>query len=201
VSGGAPFAAGSETSEAAAESVSSESGRIRRRVFALLLASGAEGLTCDEVEQREGMRHQTTSPRIWELVRQGLVLDSGRKRKTRSGRGAVVWIAAAGVAANDPRIDASPPKLQGAPRSLPADPALARDNERLRAQVAVLRAALARFAAGYDPARAPVDIAMLHGRIEANGESWVVTYGDLRRAREAMQETEGAGEGAREGDG
>lgn len=40
------------------------------------------------------MRHQTASARIRELVQKGRVVDSTRRRPTRSGRLAIVWIEA-----------------------------------------------------------------------------------------------------------
>jgi hypothetical protein len=37
------------------------------------------------------MRHQTCSARIYELHRKQWIHDSGRRRRTRSGRDAIVW--------------------------------------------------------------------------------------------------------------
>lgn len=37
------------------------------------------------------MRHQTASARVRELVLAGLIEDTGKRRKTRSGRGARVY--------------------------------------------------------------------------------------------------------------
>lgn len=37
------------------------------------------------------MTHQSASPRFGELAALGMILDSGRRRKTRSGRNAAVW--------------------------------------------------------------------------------------------------------------
>ena len=49
------------------------------------------GLTCDDVERRLDRSHQTISPRINELRDTGWIIDSGVRRKTRSGRAAIVW--------------------------------------------------------------------------------------------------------------
>lgn len=62
-----------------------------RRVYEALVAS-ADGLTDDQVEILLAMRHQTASARRRGLVLKGLVEDSGRRRKTSSGRLAIVWV-------------------------------------------------------------------------------------------------------------
>ena len=45
-----------------------------------------EGLTCDEIEVMLEARHQSVSSRIRAAVKNDLVINSGKKRKTRSGR-------------------------------------------------------------------------------------------------------------------
>ena len=89
--GRAPHVAGSETSEAAGASVDRLS--LRDQVYALILRRRT-GLTDDDIEDELLMRHQTASARRRELVLQGKVVDSGRKRPTRSGRLATVWVIA-----------------------------------------------------------------------------------------------------------
>jgi hypothetical protein len=86
-----PFVAGSETSEEAAKSI--DAGSIRDRVRALIEDMGCLGSTDEELERKLSMRHQTVSARRRELVLMGMVKDSGVKRRTTSGRKAVVWIA------------------------------------------------------------------------------------------------------------
>jgi response regulator of citrate/malate metabolism len=49
------------------------------------------GLTCDEIEEQLDLRHQTASARLHELMKLGKIQDSGARRDTRSGRGAIVW--------------------------------------------------------------------------------------------------------------
>jgi DNA adenine methylase len=49
------------------------------------------GATCDEVEEALDLRHQTASARVNELCSDGKIVDSGERRKTRSGRAAIVW--------------------------------------------------------------------------------------------------------------
>ena len=52
---------------------------------------GDDGFTCDEVERALDRTHQSISARINELRDTGWIIDSGERRKTRSGRNAVVW--------------------------------------------------------------------------------------------------------------
>lgn len=66
---------------------------LREKVFCLLIGSADTGLTCDEVEVILGRTHQTVSARITELVAEGRIRDSFRRRPTRSGRQARVYIA------------------------------------------------------------------------------------------------------------
>ena len=49
------------------------------------------GLTVDALEQVLQRSHQTVSARVNELRDRGWVVDSGHRRKTRSGRSAIVW--------------------------------------------------------------------------------------------------------------
>ena len=90
----APYVKGSETSKAAAESIKESTSSIRAKIYALIAASDF-GMTCDEVEAKTNLLHQTASARVRELVLQKRIADSGAKRKTRSGRGAVVYEALA----------------------------------------------------------------------------------------------------------
>jgi predicted transcriptional regulator len=56
-----------------------------------LIRKHPDGLTTDEVEQILGLNHQTASPRMWELHKRSLIGDTGKRRKTRSGRLAAVY--------------------------------------------------------------------------------------------------------------
>lgn len=73
----------------------SRAATLRRQIFELIQAAGAAGRTCDEVERLLGLPHQTASARITELGPNpnmlNLIVDSGLRRKTRSGRLAVAW--------------------------------------------------------------------------------------------------------------
>jgi hypothetical protein len=88
----APFVPKSETSKAAAERTrEGVSGVIRKRVFGVIADAGADGATDDEIVQSLGLPGDSVRPRRIELVRMGLVADSGFTRLTRSGREATVW--------------------------------------------------------------------------------------------------------------
>ncbi len=56
------------------------------------LQTSEDGLTCEEVETKLTMKHQTASARIRELQDLGIIEDRGIRRKTTSGRPAAVWI-------------------------------------------------------------------------------------------------------------
>ena len=72
------------------ESVHGIAPNLREAIYALI---EREPMTDDEVEVVTGLRHQTASARVNELMRSRRVRDSGRRRKTRSGRRAIVWTA------------------------------------------------------------------------------------------------------------
>lgn len=83
----------SPTSVEAAQRIAHVAGRDRLKVFHWLRDRGAEGGTDEEIQTALAMNPSTERPRRGELVDRGFVRDSGRKRKTRSGREAVVWVA------------------------------------------------------------------------------------------------------------
>lgn len=84
------------TSEEAASSMIPSAGGLRIKILSEI--EGTDGLTCDEIEARLGLPHQTVSARVWELRgnprtsnRPVLIEETGEKRVTRSGRRAIVW--------------------------------------------------------------------------------------------------------------
>lgn len=91
-----PFARGSETSRAAAEQAKPNAATQRARVLKLITEScwrtEDPGLTDEQIQDRLSLTGNTERPRRQELVDRNLVKDSGRTRKTRSGREAVVWV-------------------------------------------------------------------------------------------------------------
>jgi hypothetical protein len=87
-----PFAAGSDTSKAAAESIGLQAPTQRRRVFEFIRETGEHGATDDEGETSLGMRPQSYTPRRGELARAALIRDSGMRRPTASEHAAAVWV-------------------------------------------------------------------------------------------------------------
>lgn len=84
---------GPQTSKDAARSKRRDAPTEAKRVWRLIRAAG--GLTCDEVEVQTGMLHQSASARIRTLAKAGYLRDSKVKRRTRTGRGAIVWMVVA----------------------------------------------------------------------------------------------------------
>lgn len=88
-----PYVRGSETSREAAEAIAPDTPTLRRAVLEYLRSRGPTGATDDEMQTALGMHAHTQCPRRIELVSAGLVVKSGEKRPTRSGRAATVWTA------------------------------------------------------------------------------------------------------------
>lgn len=87
----APAVRSSDTSVAAGKSIEPHLGRLEFLVLYRIASCPTNGLTCDDVECLEGLSHQTVSARIRRLAQLGRIVDSGLRRKTRSGRAAIVW--------------------------------------------------------------------------------------------------------------
>jgi len=80
------------TSGVAADRIAGHAKDLRARVLAFIVEQGPHGATDDEGEAVLGIKPQTYTPRRGELVALGLVVDSGRRRNTASGRPAAVWV-------------------------------------------------------------------------------------------------------------
>lgn len=78
-----------KTAKDAAAAAKPKSGTIRRLIYDL--CGTPSGATDDEVEQSLHRSHQTCSAARNSLMKDGLVVDSGRRRMTRSGQPATVW--------------------------------------------------------------------------------------------------------------
>ncbi len=87
---------GTETSRAAADRIRSSAPNMRTAILRHLSERGQAGATDEELQTTLGLRVQTETPRRGELVKLGLVRDSGRRRPTISGRQAIVWTVASG---------------------------------------------------------------------------------------------------------
>lgn len=82
----------SDTSRQAAGDIKQDAGTLRRQVYKWL-AGQPHGATDEEMQRGIPMAQNTQRPRRVELCKSSMVIDSGKKRKTSSGRLAVVWIA------------------------------------------------------------------------------------------------------------
>lgn len=91
-----PFQSHSDTSLQAAIDYAAKAPNARQRVHSLL-ERVSEGLTDEEIQGYLNMSANTERPRRIELYQEGLVIDSGVRRSTRSGADAVVWKVSGGV--------------------------------------------------------------------------------------------------------
>jgi len=88
-----PYQPHSVTSADAALRAEPRAGTDRANILLRFQRWAESGWTDEELAAVLDMNPSTLRPRRIELVRQGWVKDSGRTRKTRSGRSATVWIA------------------------------------------------------------------------------------------------------------
>lgn len=87
-----PFQAHSETSRAAAESMLAKAPSIRERVFMAIMRTKNVGLTDEQIGMHLGIPGNTVRPRRVELEREGRICALKVRRKTDSGRLALVWV-------------------------------------------------------------------------------------------------------------
>ena len=73
-----------------------KAGTLRALLLAHLEQCGGDGATDEEMQTQLDMNPNTQRPRRVELHQGGLIVDSGRRRPTRSGSQAVVWVAKGG---------------------------------------------------------------------------------------------------------
>ncbi|WP_286347368.1 hypothetical protein [Frondihabitans sucicola] len=83
-----------ETAKDAGQKALPNSGTQRRTAYDLIVAAKDRGMTDDELERAMMKPHQSVSARRNELCTDELILDSGKRRRTKSGHEATVWIAA-----------------------------------------------------------------------------------------------------------
>jgi hypothetical protein len=83
------------TSKEAALQAEPKSGTRRAQVLAWIIRAGDQGFTDDEIIVRSGLPHQSVGPRRLELEQGGWIEDSTKRRKTRTGAEAIVWVATA----------------------------------------------------------------------------------------------------------
>lgn len=77
-----------DTSIEAYESIREITPTILQQVYTYIKRNKS---TCYEIEKNLNLSHQTASARINDLIKLGLLKDSGIRRKTGSGRNAIVW--------------------------------------------------------------------------------------------------------------
>ena len=80
----------SDTSVAAAKAIDATSAALRLAVLGVIEARGSA--TGEEIQIELGIPGNTQRPRRVELCEAGRVVDSGMRRRTKSGRQAAVWI-------------------------------------------------------------------------------------------------------------
>ena len=92
--GHAPYVRGSETSlgPAILQGEGGTQARDELKVLRLAAQRGEAGLTDDEIEVATGLVHQTASARRRGLELKGCLRATGRKRPTRRGRPAGVYV-------------------------------------------------------------------------------------------------------------
>jgi hypothetical protein len=82
-----------DTQREALHGIEPARGRLQSAVLAFLRNRGAKGATDAELAAELELQLDTARARRCELRDAGDVADSGRRRATHSGRGAVVWVA------------------------------------------------------------------------------------------------------------
>lgn len=103
--GKAPFVKGSDTSEAAAESIEPRKGNYQYEVLRYIRQMRSWGSTADQVEEKLGIPLNTVRPRLRELEDMGFIVKTPTKRPTRSGRGARVYVSYEYRGAHGPAVE------------------------------------------------------------------------------------------------
>ena len=86
-----PPSSGPETSAAAARRKRASATECREQVREVIRAAGPGGITDEGICQRLCWSGNSVRPRRWELVRLGLVRDTGRTERAASGCRAILW--------------------------------------------------------------------------------------------------------------
>jgi len=85
-----PYQGHSTTSERAAQEIAGSADSLRRLIYNYI-AKGSP-VSDEEIQDYLCMNPSTERPRRIELVKLGLVRDSGQQGKTRSGRACTLWV-------------------------------------------------------------------------------------------------------------
>ncbi|MXO74856.1 hypothetical protein GRI40_06430 [Altererythrobacter aerius] len=81
-----------ETSREAAASVAPAAANRSNLALRFVRERAPVGATSDEVASRYEWERYSSRPRLAELHKRGLIVDSGRRREGASGRKQVVWV-------------------------------------------------------------------------------------------------------------
>lgn len=108
--GGHPPHQPRDTSLDAATEIRSEAATLRGEVFRYILGRGEQGATDEEIQEALEMAGNTERPRRRELEAEGRIFDCGKRRHTKTGRKAAVWVAQPGTLRVRPR--AKKPELE-----------------------------------------------------------------------------------------
>ena len=87
----APGHRGVQTSIEAADAVAPNCGRLQKLTLNAIGSRGAFGLTADEASEVLEMDRWSIQPRVSELKKKGLIVDSGLRRFNATGKRAIVW--------------------------------------------------------------------------------------------------------------
>jgi len=80
-----------DTSAAAAHEITEKAPTLRDAVLAMLVKH-PDGLNCDEIAEKMMRHYGSVRPRITELRKAGMVLDSGRRSESRWGKNVIIWL-------------------------------------------------------------------------------------------------------------
>jgi len=98
---------------------------LRLRVWCAVELAGWAGVTAEDLETLCELPGNTVRPRLVELREDGLVTDSGRTRRTASGRSATIWVTREAAKEHAPhliRIGSSAAASEGRAPSPPPEP-------------------------------------------------------------------------------
>jgi hypothetical protein len=84
------------TAQVAGARIGPRAQSLREQVMAFIISRGLDGATDEEGELALGIKPQTYNPRRLELVKLGVVEDTGRRRRMDAGRPAAVWVIVSG---------------------------------------------------------------------------------------------------------
>jgi DNA-binding transcriptional ArsR family regulator len=88
----APPANATDSSQAAAAMIAEHAPALRERILLFIRERGEQGATNEEIADALGLRPNSETGRATELKDAGLIRDSGRRRRARSGVRVIIWV-------------------------------------------------------------------------------------------------------------